>query len=302
MNPTTLSQLLKEGTELLRESAIEEAGLDAWLLLEYTTDKSRAYYYAHTEEEVTQEQETTYRNLIRQRAAHIPLQHLTHQAFFMGYEFYVNEHVLVPRQDTETLVEKALKIMEPMKEPVILDMCTGSGCILLSLLLERQDSSGYGVDLSGDALAVAIKNAERLGVADRAVFIKSDLFSYGKFQEIYSEKIPKYDILISNPPYIPTEEIEELMEEVRFHDPRMALDGKEDGLYFYREITRQSVEYLKPGGWLLYEIGCSQGEEVAAMMRAAGYEQVQVLQDLAGLDRVVCGRKRTVTKQEENHV
>jgi release factor glutamine methyltransferase len=199
-------------------------------------------------------------------------------------------------------VEKALEVMEPMKEPVILDMCTGSGCILLSLLLERQDSSGYGVDLSGDALKVAIKNAERLGVADRAAFIKSDLFSYGKFQEIYSEKIPKYDILISNPPYIPTEEIEELMEEVRFHDPRMALDGKEDGLYFYREITRQSVEYLKPGGWLLYEIGCSQGEEVAAMMHAAGYEQVQVLQDLAGLDRVVCGRKRTVTKQEENHV
>ena len=155
----TLESLLKKGTTILKDNGLEEAGLDAWLLLEFKTGKNRAYYFAHGDEPVSDETAAEYLTLIDRRAGHIPVQQLTHQAFFMGYEFYVNENVLIPRQDTETLVEEALKHLGDVEKPEILDMCTGSGCILLSLLLERQDACGTGVDVSPEALEVAKKNA-----------------------------------------------------------------------------------------------------------------------------------------------
>ena len=287
----TLESLLKKGTTILKDNGLEEAGLDAWLLLEFKTGKNRAYYFAHGDEPVSDETAAEYLTLIDRRAGHIPVQQLTHQAFFMGYEFYVNENVLIPRQDTETLVEEGLKCLEDVEKPEILDMCTGSGCILISLLLERQDARGAGVDVSPEALEVAKENASLLKVENRADFLESDLFSAPYFCEKGGKEGGKYDILISNPPYIATEEIETLMEEVRLHDPRKALDGMEDGLYFYRKITEEAGEYLKPGGWLLYEIGCTQGEAVSEMLRNAGFEKVQVVKDLPGLDRVVMGQK-----------
>ena len=287
----TLESLLKKGTTILKDNGLEEAGLDAWLLLEYKTGKNRAYYFAHGDEPVSDETAAEYLELIGRRAGHIPVQQLTHQAFFMGYEFYVNENVLIPRQDTETLVEEGLKCLEDVEKPEILDMCTGSGCILISLLLERQDARGAGVDVSPEALEVAKENASLLKVENRADFLESDLFSAPYFCEKGGKEGGKYDILISNPPYIATEEIETLMEEVRFHDPRKALDGMEDGLYFYRKITKEAGKYLKLGGWLLYEIGCTQGEAVSEMLRNAGFEKVQVVKDLPGLDRVVMGQK-----------
>ena len=286
-----LQTLLEEGKEFLEKAGIGEAGLDAWLLLEYTTGRSRAYYFAHREEAVKKEAAETYRELVRKRAVHIPLQHLTHQAFFMGYEFYVNEHVLIPRQDTETLVEAALNILKDRENPEILDMCTGSGCILLSLLMEKKDGSGAGADLSEEALKVAKRNACSLGVEDRTVFLKSNLFSNEYFCKKNGKSSREYDILISNPPYIRTADIEDLMEEVKFHDPRMALDGFEDGLYFYREITARAWEFLKPGGWLMYEIGCDQGKEVQELLQKAGFINTEIRQDLCGLDRVVLGQK-----------
>ena len=287
----TLESLLKKGTTILKDNGLEEAGLDAWLLLEYKTGKNRSYYFAHGDEPVSDETAAEYLELIGRRAGHIPVQQLTHQAFFMGYEFYVNENVLIPRQDTETLVEEGLKCLEDVEKPEILDMCTGSGCILISLLLERQDAHGAGVDVSPEALEVAKENASLLNVENRADLVESDLFSAPYFCEKGGKEGGKYDILISNPPYIATEEIETLMEEVRLHDPRKALDGMEDGLYFYRKITEEAGEYLKPGGWLLYEIGCTQGEAVSEMLRNAGFEKVQVVKDLPGLDRVVMGQK-----------
>ena len=286
-----LESLLKKGTNILKENGLEEAGLDAWLLLEFKTGINRAYYFAHGDEPVSDETAAEYLKLIGRRAGHIPVQQLTHQAFFMGYEFYVNQDVLIPRQDTETLVEEALKCMDGIKDPKILDMCTGSGCILISLLLEREDARGVGADISPEALAVAKKNAKNLNVEKRAEFVKSDTFSAPYFCKKGGKEGGKYDILISNPPYIATEEIETLMEEVRLHDPRGALDGREDGLYFYRIITAEAGKYLRPGGWLLYEIGCTQGAAVSEMMKTAGFEQVQVVKDLPGLDRVVMGHK-----------
>lgn len=321
MNGETLTGLLKKGQMILAQAGIKEAGLDAWLLLEYVTGKSRAYYFAYGEESVTESVAERYLELISRRAGHIPLQHLTHQAFFMGHEFYVNKNVLVPRQDTETLVESALECMKAVKNPYILDMCTGSGCILISILKERADAHGTGVDLSDEALKVAVRNARTLEVAEHAEFVQSNLFSemqnivYGT--EYMKRTVVKdtvkmtecensnrnysraYDMIISNPPYIPTAEIEDLMDEVKLHDPRMALDGMEDGLYFYRAITKQAQDHLVPGGWLLYEIGCSQGEDVAALLRKYKFEDIEIRQDLAGLDRVVLGRKKL---QEDKYV
>lgn len=286
----TLEAVLKEGTKILEASGNGEAGLDAWLLFEYVFEKNRAYFFAHGEETAEETKIEQYLELCKKRAAHIPLQHLTHQGFFMGYEFYVNEHVLIPRQDTETLVEEAELRLKKMEAPRILDMCTGSGCILLSILADLENAAGVGADISCEALAVAKRNAKTLLVEERAVFLESNLFSNEIFRE-KDGKIPgKYDMLISNPPYIRTAEIEGLMEEVRLHDPRQALDGFEDGLYFYREITKAAPSYLKNGGWLLYEIGYDQGTEVSKLLCQAGFEEVKVVKDLAGLDRVVLGR------------
>ena len=280
----TLKQLYKVGTVKLAEEGIEEFSLDAWYLLEYVTGVSKAMYFAEPERAVSEENADRYIDCIRRRAAHIPLQHITGEQEFMGYPFYVNEHVLIPRQDTETLVEEAIQVMRPKMK--ILDMCTGSGCIVLSILKMCREKyymtelQGIGADVSEEALKVARENGRRLGVP--VTWIQSDLFA----------KIPeeeKYDVIVSNPPYIETAVIDTLQEEVRLHDPYIALDGKEDGLYFYRRIISEAGKYLKPQGKLMFEIGCEQAKAVEELMKNAGYEQITVKKDLAGLDRVVYG-------------
>lgn len=280
----TLKQLYKVGTVKLAEEGIEEFSLDAWYLLEYVTGVSKAMYFAEPERAVSEENADRYIDCIRRRAAHIPLQHITGEQEFMGYPFCVNEHVLIPRQDTEVLVEEAIQIMRPKMK--ILDMCTGSGCIVLSILkmckekYYMTDLQGIGADVSEEALKVARENSRRLEVP--VTWIQSDLFA----------KIPeeeKYDVIVSNPPYIETAVIDTLQEEVRLHDPYIALDGKEDGLYFYRRIISEAGKYLKPQGKLMFEIGCDQAEAVEELMKNAGYEQITVKKDLAGLDRVVYG-------------
>lgn len=293
----TYREAINLGEKVLNMADVADAKIDAWLLLEMVCKIDRSFYYLHMEDEVAEEQLSEYEIALRKRAEHVPLQYIVGEAEFMGLKFKVNSNVLIPRQDTETLVEEALKHLGDVEKPEILDMCTGSGCILLSLLLERQDACGTGVDVSPEALEVAKKNAGILKVENRADFVESDLFSAPYFCEKGGKDSGKYDILISNPPYIATDEIETLMEEVRLHDPRKALDGMEDGLYFYRKITAEAGRYLKPGGWLLYEIGCTQGEAVSTMMKAAGFTGVQIVKDLPGLDRVVLGQK-----QEEIHV
>ena len=295
----TYKELLEEGYQLLNSAGIEEARLDAWLLLEFVADIKRAWYYAHMDETAETAVAERYRQLCEKRAQHIPLQHLTGQAYFMGYEFYVDDRVLVPRQDTETLVEEAISHLRELPAPKILDMCTGSGCILLSLLMELPQASGTGADVSVDALEVAKENTRRLGLEKRAELVQSDLFSADYFEKNSRKKCMEYDMLISNPPYIRTADIDGLMDEVRLHDPRLALDGKADGLYFYEKITEQAGKYLKPGGWLIYEIGCDQGKDVAEIMKKKGFIQIEVKKDLAGLDRIVEGRMLT---QEEPNV
>ena len=295
----TYKELLEEGYQILNSAGIEEARLDAWLLLEFAADIKRAWYYAHMDETAEADVAEQYRQLCEKRAQHIPLQHLTGQAYFMGYEFYVDDRVLVPRQDTETLVEEAVSHLRELPAPKILDMCTGSGCILLSLLMELPQASGTGADVSADALEVAKENTRRLGLEKRAELIQSDLFSADYFEKNSRKKCMEYDMLISNPPYIRTADIDGLMDEVRLHDPRLALDGKADGLYFYEKITEQAGKHLKPGGWLIYEIGCDQAKDVVEIMKKKGFVQIEVKKDLAGLDRIVEGRMLT---QEEPNV
>lgn len=272
------ADLYAQGKDTLEKADIAEAALDARLLLEFVCKTDRTTLFAHPEMEVSQEQQEFFDALIAKRSDHIPLQHLTGQQDFMGLTFAVNEHVLIPRQDTEILVEE---VMRDLHDGVhILDMCTGSGCILLSLLHYSNDTTGVGADLSVEALEVAQANAKRLGMSERVRFVHSDLFA--AIDE-------RFDLIVSNPPYIRTDVIETLMPEVRDHDPRMALDGTADGLYFYRKIIEESEYYLKRGGQLFFEIGYDQAEDVSSLMQSHGYKEIEVKKDYAGLDRVVYG-------------
>jgi release factor glutamine methyltransferase len=216
--------------------------------------------------------------VIEKRALRIPLQHITGVQEFMGLEFKVNEHTLIPRQDTEILVEEAMRHMcDGMR---LLDMCTGSGCILLSLLKYSNECEGIGVDISENALVVARENALRLGLD--ATFLAGNLFEPVEGRGLF-------DMIVSNPPYIETSVIPTLMPEVREHEPLNALDGSEDGLYFYREIVDKAINYLRKGGYLFFEIGYNQGKAVSKLMCDAGFCQINIIKDYAGLDRVVMG-------------
>lgn len=273
----TLQMIYKEGMETLEHAGIPDAKLDAWYLLEYVTGISRASYFGDPKREVPKEQAESYREVILRRAGHIPLQHITGEQEFMGYSFLVNPDVLIPRQDTETLTEEALKFTKPGMK--VLDLCTGSGCILISLMKKCHGLTGTGCDISEKALKTARENGRRLQV--EASWIQSDLF----------EQISEcFDLIVSNPPYIRTGVIEELQEEVRLHDPWVALDGKKDGLYFYRRIIAESTGYIRDNGAMMFEIGHDQAEDVVRLMEEAGYTQIRVKKDLAGLDRVVTGR------------
>lgn len=269
-------KLYETGKDRLEKAGIQEAALDARLLLEEVCRTDRNTLLVHGDRAVTEEEETRFRIFIERRSTHEPLQQITGWQEFMGLRFSVTEDVLVPRQDTETLVEEVMRYLRDGME--ILDVCTGSGCILLSLLRYSNGCRGVGCDISEKALAVAGQNAKELGIS--AQFIQSDLF----------ESIEgRFEYIVSNPPYIRKDMIPTLMEEVRDHEPLIALDGGEDGLDFYRKITREATEHLYSGGMLFFEIGYDQGEAVKLLMEEEGYEEVTVSQDLAGLDRVVYG-------------
>lgn len=269
-------ELLQKGVSELEQSGNPEAEVDAWFLLEFITGMRKQDYFLKMNEPAKEKEIGEYGQILQKRKAHIPLQYITGTQEFMGLEFFVDSSVLIPRQDTETLVERALKIVEPQDE--ILDMCTGSGCILISLLKNRVGAKGTGVDVSEPALETAKKNALHNGI--EAKWVCSDLFS---------EVEDKFDVIVSNPPYIATQEIETLMPEVVKFEPWGALDGHEDGLFFYKKILEEARSYLKGKKYLLFEIGYDQGGPVSDLMRRAGFFDVEVIRDYSGNDRVVMG-------------
>ncbi len=273
----TYKQLLQTGRELLKQQKIADADVDAWYLLAHVFNMKRTDLLLKGDQPVEEEAGSRYLELIHQRAAHIPLQHLLGTQEFMGLEFEVNEDVLIPRQDTEVLVEEILKYGNGRS---VLDMCTGSGCIIISLAKLGSLGHAVGVDLSEKALAVAARNADKH-------MVKVELLQSNLFDRVNGH----FDIIVSNPPYIPSGDIEDLMPEVKDFEPRMALDGSDDGLKFYRSITQAAKEHLNPNGLIFYEIGYNQGEAVKLILMEEGFTDVMIKKDLSGLDRVVAARR-----------
>lgn len=277
----TLSELLKKGERTLEKAGVPEARVNAWYLLSFVTGMTKSAFFLKNEEEAENWQ-SLYEEVLKQRMTRKPLEYITHETEFMGLTFYVDERVLIPRQDTECLVEEVLPLV---KGKDVLDLCTGSGCIGVSLGALAECRSVTLADLSQGALHVAGKNAQTNCV--EVSLVQGDLFENIK---------DKFDVIVSNPPYIATKDVGNLMPEVRDYEPQMALDGAEDGLFFYRRIMETCSQFLRNEGWLCFEIGYAQGESVSSLMRAAGFHEVTIKKDLAGLNRVVLGRRM----EEEN--
>lgn len=282
------SELVKQGHSKLFKAGINDADLDAWILFEKICGLSKTEYFVKMSEEASDEQTSQYLKAIETRITHYPLQYIIGEWEFMGLTFKVNESVLIPRQDTELLVEKAFGIVDEefhinnnYTMPV-LDMCTGSGCIGITMAKKYTFADVTCVDISKEALEVAKYNAQ-LNEVENISFVESDLFE---------NVTGKFDMIICNPPYIASSEIDKLMPEVREHEPRIALDGDVDGLKFYRKIIEKSKEFLNENGYILFEIGYDQREKVKELLAEKGYADIEALKDLSGNDRVVIGKRR----------
>lgn len=275
MSAETLREAERRGAAYLAAAGREEAAQNARLLLCHVLNFNFTDYVLAREDLLSPRDAARYEELLTRRASGVPLQYLTREQNFCGLSLYVDERVLIPRQDTECLVEEVLR---DGARGALLDLCTGSGCIPLALLKHGNFSCALGADISAEALAVAEINRARTGLA--LLLRQSDLFS----------EIPeRFDVITVNPPYIESAEIETLSVEVREHEPRLALDGAADGLAFYRRLAAESGAHLKPGGRLYLEIGMSQGAAVASLLEAAGFSDIQIIRDLAGRDRIVKG-------------
>lgn len=275
----TFQEILKEGETKLQLAEIENAVGEAWYFFEAAFSISRMDYFFCQKEECKDEKGVEiFRTYVQRRAKEkIPMQYLLGTQDFMGLTFKVSQDVLIPRLDTEVLVETVLEKTKGAK--TLLDLCTGSGCIAISLAYYGSFEQCIGVDISKAAQKIAKENGKNL--APMVKFIDSDLFS----------KVEgTFDVIVSNPPYIKTAECAKLMDEVKNYEPMLALDGKEDGLYFYRRIIESAPDYLNEGGWLFFEIGYDQGKSVPKLMEERGFSGVTVKKDLAGLDRVVFGK------------
>lgn len=282
-------ELLNIGSNKLKEAQIVDFSNDGWLLMEHIFGINRSSYFMKMEDTILDQLKIEkFLQAIEKRSTHYPLQYIIGKWIFMGMEFLVNKDVLIPRQDTECLVEKTIDIIKTTyenKKIKVLDMCTGSGCIGISICKSCENTEVTCVDLSKEALKIAKENAKNIlnqSQNERLKIIQSDLF-----ENVNDE----FDVIVSNPPYIKTKDIDELMEEVKLYEPKQALDGHSDGLFFYEKITREAIKYLTPQSFILYEIGCSQGKEVMDILNKNKFENIELVKDLAGLDRIVVGKK-----------
>lgn len=286
--------MLEVGIHRLEEAKIADAKRDAETLLLYLEKADRTFLYVHRNDATDEYRADAYFGLIDRRAAGEPLQYILGSQEFMGLNFAVNPSVLIPRQDTETLVELALKrVGEKKRSLSILDMCCGSGAIAVSMAHFLPKAKITACDISPEALEVARGNAARNGLNGRIEFRESDLFFMTKRKKTVRIK-DSFDMILSNPPYIPTQDIDTLQTEVRDHEPIKALDGGSDGLDFYRRIAEDAFGSLKKDGLMFLEIGCDQAEAVTSLLSGAGYySEIEVHKDLTGLDRVIsCRRQR----------
>ena len=277
-----IEEILKKEINNLKQNNIENSTLKAKILLANILNVKKEYLLIHSEEEVKQEDKIKYENCIKELIKGKPLQYITNKQEFMGLDFYVDENVLIPQPDTEILVEKAIEIAETTQKNKILDMCTGNGCIAISLAKKINNAQITAVDISNSALKVANKNAINNNVENKIKFVNSDMFN--NIEE-------KFDIIVSNPPYIETETISKLEIEVQ-NEPHVALDGGIDGLKFYKIIANNAFEYLNENGYLLLEIGYNQQNSVTQLLQDIGkYTNIETIKDLGGNYRVVIARK-----------
>lgn len=282
-----IKEILKLGVNILKEKNIEEANLKAKILLSDVLNKTKEYLIIHDEDEVNENEKKVFLEKIERLKNYEPIQYILNHQEFMGINFFVNEHVLIPQPDTENLVEEVLHIADKLDKDVneeirILDLCTGSGAIAISLAkLLGKKTLIYASDISDEALKIAEENSMNNMV--NVYFFKSNLFR--KISNLY-----KFDIIVSNPPYIETKELEYLPEEVK-REPRLALDGGEDGLKFYKEISKEAKKYLLENGYLAFEIGYNQRESVENILIQEGYKNIYSRKDLSGNDRVVIAQK-----------
>ncbi len=281
----TYRELYEEGRRILEQAGLPDAALDARFLLEEVCGTNLQTLLVFPEKKVTEEEVNQYRAFIQRRKDREPTAMILGEWDFMGLTFRLNKSTLIPEQDTEVLVETALEELKrrglgeaPLR---ILDLCTGSGCILLSLLHKLRNAGGLGTDLSEEALEAARENAVRLGSQERAAFRQGDLW-----EPVGDER---FDLIVSNPPYVPTEVIPTLEPEVRCGEPYAALDGGEDGLVFYRRIMREAAGHLKPSGIIIVESGFDEAPQIAALMQEQKLRGIRTVKDYGGLDRVVLG-------------
>lgn len=302
-----LKELIRIGENQLADAGVADAAIDARELYCYMMGYDRVALMMHWQEVLQDNQCEAYFELIEKRASRTPLQHITGEQEFMGLDFWVSDKVLIPRQDTETMVEDALELIEKGSlrgsayaegrhrgSIDVLDLCCGSGAIGISIAAKCERAKVSCSDLSSEALEIARKNAER-NKCRGIKFIESDMFESKAFHGAFGNKT--FDLIISNPPYIESKVIEELEPEVREHEPMMALDGGEDGLSFYRIIAAQAAGHLAKDGVLMLEIGCNQRESVKQLLKdTASYEKIIGLTDLAGRDRIVVATKKNNKK------
>lgn len=282
----TIQEVLNQGISVLEKNYIRDAKIDAYLLLEYILDVKKIYLLINGHQLIDESSKQKYFDYINIRARGKPVQYIIGNQEFMGLTFKVDENVLIPRQDTEMLVEKAIECIDKNSLTSIMDLGTGSGCIPVSLCHYCDNITACAVDISKEALRIAQLNANINAVNNRIDFIESNLF-----ENIDSKYENNVDLIISNPPYIPKEAINNLMVEVKDYEPLGALDGGNDGLDFYRKISKQAVRYLKPRGYILFEVGHNQSNDVKQILENHEFINIKIIKDLSGINRVVYGEK-----------
>ena len=281
-----IADALDEAAKFLSENRIAEPRRDANLLLGFVLNRDRAFLIAHSHDSLLGETSELFLNLISRRAKGEPIQYLTGKQEFFGLEFEVSTDVLIPRPETEILVEAALEILKGKENPYICDVGTGSGCIPISLLKNLENASAVALDISPEAIKVAERNAEKHGVSDRIEFYESDVFAVFSNPQI-AIRNPQFEVIVSNPPYIPNKDLPGLPREVRSFEPHPALFGGVTGLEIVQELLTGAPRFLCENGFLLFEIGYTQGEAVRRMIDPEIWRLRDVLDDLQGIPRIV---------------
>jgi len=282
----SIAKALLEATQILRKAGVPESRREAGSLLEYAIEKDRTFLFREAEYHLTKEETETFRTVVSRRAAGEPLQYITNRQDFYGREFRVTPDVLIPRPETELLVESALELMGDMQsQSLVCDVGTGSGCIVITLLCEHPGSRAVALDISNEALSIAKLNSNDQGVADRIEFLLSDCF------ESLVDKRPTFDLIVSNPPYVPETAVGGLQREVKDHEPMVALSPGGDGLSIIRRLISEAPTFLRETGFLLLEIGFDQGEAVRQLVDPRVWRLIDIRPDLQGIPRIVLMQK-----------